>query len=53
MARYRNRMVHFYDDVTPPELYGILTGERGDVEEVLMAIQLWLTAHPEACIDEL
>ena len=46
MARYRNRMVHFYDDVTPPELYGILTGERGDVEEVLAALQRWLAAHP-------
>lgn len=53
MARYRNRMVHFYDDVTPSELYGILTGERQDVEEVLAALQRWLAAHPEACIDEL
>lgn len=53
MARYRNRMVHFYDDVTTPELFGVLTRERRDVEEVLGAIQLWLAAHPEACIDEL
>ncbi|MEO6195570.1 MAG: DUF86 domain-containing protein [Thermoanaerobaculia bacterium] len=53
MARYRNRMVHFYDDVTPPELYGILTGERQDVEEILATIQRWLAAHPEASDDEL
>jgi uncharacterized protein YutE (UPF0331/DUF86 family) len=53
MARYRNRMVHFYDDVTPPELYGILTKERQDVEEILAAIQGWLAAHPEASDDEL
>jgi uncharacterized protein YutE (UPF0331/DUF86 family) len=53
MARYRNRMVHFYDDVTTPELYGVLTGERRDVEEVLGAIQHWLAAHPEACTNEL
>jgi uncharacterized protein YutE (UPF0331/DUF86 family) len=53
MARYRNRMVHFYDDVTTPELYGVLTRERRDVEEVLGAIQRWLAAHPEACTDEL
>ena len=53
MARYRNRMVHFYDDVTPPELYGILAGERQDVEEILAAIQRWLAAHPEASDDEL
>jgi uncharacterized protein YutE (UPF0331/DUF86 family) len=53
MARYRNRMVHFYDDITPPELYGILTEERGDVEAVLAAILTWLAAHPEASTDQL
>lgn len=53
MARYRNRMVHFYDDITPLELYGILTEERGDVEAVLAAILAWLAAHPEVSTDEL
>jgi uncharacterized protein YutE (UPF0331/DUF86 family) len=53
MARYRNRMVHFYDEILPGELYGILSGQRGDVEEVLAAIQRWLAAHPEICDDEL
>jgi uncharacterized protein YutE (UPF0331/DUF86 family) len=53
MARYRNRMVHFYDDILPRELYGILARERGDVEEILAAIQRWLASHPEACTDEL
>jgi uncharacterized protein YutE (UPF0331/DUF86 family) len=53
MARYRNRMVHFYDDFTPPELYGILTRERQDVEAVLAAIQRWLAIHPEKFDDEL
>jgi len=53
MARYRNRMVRFYDDVTPLELYGILTGERRDVEEILGATQRWLTTHPEACDNDL
>jgi uncharacterized protein YutE (UPF0331/DUF86 family) len=53
MARYRNRMTHFYDQVTPTELYGILTEERGDVEKVLAAILAWLAAHPEASTDEL
>jgi uncharacterized protein YutE (UPF0331/DUF86 family) len=27
MAGYRNRLTHFYDEVTPAELYGILTRE--------------------------
>ena len=53
MARYRNRMVHFYDDITPAELYEILTRERGDVEAVLAAILAWLAEHPEASTDEL
>lgn len=53
MARYRNRMVHFYDDITPAELYEILTKERGDVEAVLGAILAWLADHPEATTDEL
>jgi uncharacterized protein YutE (UPF0331/DUF86 family) len=53
MARYRNRMVHFYDEVLPPELYGILSKERGDVEEILTAIQCWLATHPEISDGEL
>jgi hypothetical protein len=40
-------------DLTPLELYGILTGERRDVEEILAAIQRWLTAHPETRDDDL
>lgn len=53
MARYRNRMVHFYNEIRPPELYGILSQDRGDVEEILTAIQNWLAAHPELCEEEL
>lgn len=53
MARYRNRMVHFYDEIHPPELYGILTEKLGDVEEVLATIQSWLVAHPDTCEEEL
>jgi uncharacterized protein YutE (UPF0331/DUF86 family) len=53
MARYRNRMVHFYNEILPGELYSILAGQRGDVEEVLGAIQRWLASHPEICDDAL
>ena len=52
MARYRNRMVHFYDDITPLELYGILT-ESGGTWRRSSPPSGWLTAHPEACEDEL
>jgi uncharacterized protein YutE (UPF0331/DUF86 family) len=53
MARYRNRMVHFYEEISPAELYEILTKERGDVEAVLAAILAWLADHPEVSTSEL
>jgi uncharacterized protein YutE (UPF0331/DUF86 family) len=33
MAGYRNRLVHFYDEITPHELYRIVTGDLGDIEQ--------------------
>lgn len=53
MARYRNRMVHFYDEILTPELHGILSEKRGDVEEVLSTILSWIAVHPEVCDGEL
>jgi uncharacterized protein YutE (UPF0331/DUF86 family) len=47
MARYRNRMVHFYDEILPEELYGILTQYLGDIETVLAVLESWTEAHPE------
>ncbi|MBI5004203.1 DUF86 domain-containing protein [Candidatus Kaiserbacteria bacterium] len=32
MAGYRNRLVHFYDEVTPVELYQIITRDLNDLE---------------------
>jgi uncharacterized protein YutE (UPF0331/DUF86 family) len=51
MAGYRNRLVHFYDEVTPGELYGILTDHVADLREILDALRAWIAAHPER-IDE-
>jgi uncharacterized protein YutE (UPF0331/DUF86 family) len=47
MARYRNRLTHFYDEITPAELYGILTERLHDIEIALEDILVWLRAHPE------
>ena len=47
MARYRNRMVHFYDEISDAELHGILSKEMRDVEAVVSAITDWLLAHPD------
>ena len=47
MARYRNRMVHFYDEMTDEELFRTLTGELGDIERVVSAVTEWLAAQPD------
>ncbi len=47
MAGYRNRLTHFYDEVTPGELYSILTTKLPDIEAVLDEILHWLREHPQ------
>lgn len=46
MAKYRNRLVHFYAEIAPEELYKILQNDLGDLEVFLSAIKD-LLAHPE------
>jgi uncharacterized protein YutE (UPF0331/DUF86 family) len=50
LAGYRNRMVHFYHDVTEDELYAICTREIEDLLSVRDGYLNWLKTHPE-CID--
>jgi uncharacterized protein YutE (UPF0331/DUF86 family) len=45
MAGYRNRLVHFYDEVTPSELYRILVERRQDLEKVLDALLQWISSQ--------
>lgn len=47
MAGYRNRMVHFYGEVTTEELYGICAERLGDFEVILEAIMTWLQRNPD------
>lgn len=47
MAGYRNRMVHFYDEVTPAELFGILCHDITDVHAVLDALLAWIRNNPD------
>lgn len=47
MAGYRNRLTHFYDEVSPEELYEILTTRVVDIESVLSEILEWLRSNPE------
>jgi uncharacterized protein YutE (UPF0331/DUF86 family) len=47
LAGYRNRMVHFYHDVTDQELYAICSREIGDVLAIGEAFKNWIENHPE------
>lgn len=39
MARYRNRLTHFYLEVAPKEMYGIIQNDLGDFEVFLKHIK--------------
>lgn len=47
MASYRNRMVHFYDEISGRELYEICTQSVTDIIRVSGAILAWLREHPD------
>jgi uncharacterized protein YutE (UPF0331/DUF86 family) len=47
MAGYRNRIVHFYHEVSPDELYKICVNQLGDIEQIQEAFRQWVLAHPE------
>lgn len=47
MAGYRNRLVHFYDQVSEGELHDICTHRLTDVERVLGALHHWIREHPD------
>ena len=51
MARYRNRLVHVYDQVTAPELYELLARRRTDIDEMVGAVADWMAAHPDRVAD--
>lgn len=45
MAGYRNRMVHFYKEILPQELYDILQMELQDIEKFLKEIETFLRKY--------
>ena len=47
LAGYRNKMVHFYHEITAKELYEICTRELQDVQQSKEAFLKWIHAHPE------
>ncbi len=47
LAGYRNRMTHFYNEVSEKELYSICSEKLDDVLAVLEAIIRWVDVNPE------
>lgn len=42
MAGYRNRMVHYYKEIKPDELFDILQNDLGDIERFIVEIEKFL-----------
>jgi uncharacterized protein YutE (UPF0331/DUF86 family) len=53
LAGYRNRMVHFYHEISDEELYRICSLDLSDIEDVLEVILQWIRNHPEKINDKL
>ncbi|NLG84238.1 MAG: DUF86 domain-containing protein [Firmicutes bacterium] len=47
MAGYRNRLVHLYHEVTDDELYGILSGDLGDIHAFIREVNEFLRERME------
>jgi uncharacterized protein YutE (UPF0331/DUF86 family) len=47
MAGYRNRMVHFYREITPEELYHIIANNLKDFDSFVREIVAFLRAYEE------
>lgn len=45
MANYRNRLVHFYLEITPDELYDILTNHLEDIAEFKRQLAKFVDEH--------
>jgi len=45
IAGYRNRLVHFYHEISDKELYEIIQKDLGDIEEFVKAIERFLRAY--------
>ena len=47
LAGYRNRLVHFYHEVSAEELHEICAHRLGDLELIVDAYRRWLKEHPD------
>ena len=47
LAGYRNRMVHFYQEISDKELYEICSSQLSDITYVLETMKKWIKDHPD------
>lgn len=47
LAGYRNRLVHFYHEVSAEELFELCSNDLGDLETIQGAYRRWIKEHPE------
>lgn len=47
IAGYRNRMVHFYHEITHKELYLLCTQNLRDIETIMETMVFWLRENPD------
>jgi len=53
LAGFRNRMVHFYHEVSDRELFEICSSQLSDITDVSRAIKKWINGHQELIDDSL
>jgi uncharacterized protein YutE (UPF0331/DUF86 family) len=47
LAGYRNRMVHFYQEISDKELFEICVSQVSEITCVSDALRAWLKGHPD------
>ncbi|NWF53458.1 MAG: DUF86 domain-containing protein [Syntrophaceae bacterium] len=47
LAGYRNRLAHFYHEVSTEELFEICTNQLADLEIIQDAYRRWMKEHPD------
>jgi uncharacterized protein YutE (UPF0331/DUF86 family) len=47
IAGYRNRMVHYYNEITDKELFEICSHELHDIEKIVQEITDWIKKNPD------
>ena len=47
LAGDRNRLVHFYHEVSADELFDICTLQLDDLDRIRRAYHRWMESHPE------